>query len=530
MFQRNLPHVGLSLEQTEIRYVSLKKKKQWELEQKKFLPIPSGIIVENQIVDTESMNHLLRKWVAEEGLKGQSVTLSIPPSRILVRAMSIPSTQAKQVSQLVELEVETGLHLPFENPVYDYIVTSTDEENTHLLVFAAPSQLIKDYISLLGDAGIKVAAVELSATALARTIVTEHGRSFSNTMLIHLTDHLLDIYMFRSGQPVFMRSIESNRGLEDISVLDDLNTSLSRQQIDDIIPEISRMLNFYQYSLHDGSVKIEEIFVTGLPQERELLAHELSQSLSDIQVEAVELETTTLAFQTDPDLNSYRVAVGAALRKEDTKPINLLPQEKREKQQFSYSTIGLIALWVLAMCGSIFYMIYQNGTITEQQRAIQQWSDRNTLAQLELSKWNGNGSSGAANQSVVDAVMNYRIDVVSILDSLTKQLPKSGMIRDISYNRSSNLLVTASMRNFSDAANYLVQLRSMPFVQNATVNKATKDSSVASAVQPTKGQASLYLVIYTIDLKQPSVTGDTYAPSSTVISSQEGGVSNGTAQ
>ncbi len=530
MFQRNLPHIGLSLEQTEIRYVSLKKKKQWELESKKFLPIPSGVIVENQIVDTEKMNQLLRKWVTDEGLKGQSVTLSIPPSRILVRAMSIPSTNAKQVSQLVELEVETGLHLPFENPVYDYIVTSIDEEHTHLLVFAAPSQLIKDYISLLGEAGIKVVAVELSATALARTVITEHGRSFANTMLIHLTDHLLDIYMFRSGQPVFMRSIESTRVLDESSVLDDLNTSLTRQQVEDIIPEISRMLNFYQYSLHDGSIKIEEIFVTGLPEERELLAHELSQSLPDIQVEAVELETTQHAFQADPDLNSYRVAVGAALRREDARPINLLPQEKREKNQFSYLTVGLSALWVLAMCGAIFYMISERGTVTEQERAIQQWSDRNTLAQLELSKWNGSGPSATANQTVIDAVMNYRLDVVSILDSLTQKLPKSGMIRDISYNRSSNLLLTTSMRNFSDAANYLVQLRSMPFVESATVNKATRDSSVDSAVKPTKGQPSLYLVIYTIDLQAQSVTGDTYATSSVVTPAEGGGIPNGTAQ
>lgn len=530
MFQRNLPHIGLSLEQTEIRYVSLKKKKQWELERKKFLHIPSGIIVENQVVDMESMHHLLRKWVEDEGLKGQSVTLSIPPSRILVRAMSIPSTNAKQVSQLVELEVETGLHLPFENPVYDYIVTSVDEENTHLLVFAAPSQLIKEYVSMLGEAGIKVAAVEISATALARTVVTEQGKSFSNTMLIHLADNLLDIYMFRSGHPVFMRTIEAPRLSNENSVLDALDTSLSRQQIEDVIPEISRMLNFYQYSLHDGSIKIEDIFVTGLPEERGVLVQELGQSLSEIQVQAVELEESGIAFQADPDLNAYRVAVGAALRKEDAHPINLLPQEKRVKQKFSYVTVGLSILWVLAMCGAILYMISEKGTVADQERAIQQWSDRNTMAQLELSKWNGTGTTGTANQTVVDAVMNYRIDVVSLLDNLNSKLPKSGMIRDISYNRSSNLLLTTSMRNFSDAANYLVQLRAMPFVAAATVNKATKDSSVDSAIKPAKGQASLYLFVYTIDLKGQTVTGDTYATSSAVTTSDGGGVSDGTAQ
>ncbi|MCU4295764.1 fimbrial protein, partial [Brevibacterium permense] len=147
-------------EQNGVRYIKLKKNKSWELEKRCFLPLQPGMIVENEIADKMNFSEQLHSWVQENGLKGSEVSLSIPPSQIIIRRMTIPSTNAKQVEQLVKLEVETALHLPFENPVYDYLPTGKDEENTHLLVFAAPRGLVEDYVELLSDAGIKVSAVE----------------------------------------------------------------------------------------------------------------------------------------------------------------------------------------------------------------------------------------------------------------------------------------------------------------------------------------------------------------------------------
>lgn len=147
------PVAGLAIEQTGIRYISFKNKKSWEVRKKRYLPLPPGLIVENQVADSEALLETVKHWVKAERLRGSRVSLSIPPSQIIIRKMSIPSTNPKQVEQLVKLEVETGMHLPFESPVYDYVTMDVDEENSHLLVFAAPASPFKIILMCLKERG-----------------------------------------------------------------------------------------------------------------------------------------------------------------------------------------------------------------------------------------------------------------------------------------------------------------------------------------------------------------------------------------
>lgn len=494
--QRHSSHAGLSIEQTGVRYVSLKKKKSWELDQKRFLALPSGVIVENQIEDAEALQRLLQEWAVRENLKGKSVTLSIPPSRILIRTMSVPNTSIKQLAQLVELEVETGMHLPFENPVYDYMITSADEEQTQLLVFAAPSQLVKDYMAPLQEAGIRIAAVEFSATSLAKAVVQAQGAEFGNAMLLQLNAGLLDIYMFRGGYPVFMRTINFAMNNE-IYGGEGSSVQLSAQEVADITPEISRMLNFYQYSLHDGSVRIEEIVVTGSHQERALLVAELQQSMGDLEIREVDFQQEDTV---DSELNDYRMAVGAALTSEDRKSINLLPRrEAQQTEKFSWLVIGMTAVWVLLMALSIFGWVSYKGTIAEQEVQIQQLSDNNTLAQLQLNKLNGGGGA-VGPQAVMDAVMNYRLDAVSVLDQLSIAKPNPSAIAKINYTRSDTIQLTLVTPTMAGASAYLVKLQEMPFTDRVTVDKLVRNTALTAGVK-SAGSLQSYSASYTITLK-----------------------------
>lgn len=497
--QRHSSHAGLSIEQTGVRYVSLKKKKSWEMDQKRYLALPSGVIVENQIEDEGALQQLLQKWAIRENLKGKSVTLSIPPSRILIRTMSVPNASVKQIAQLVELEVETGMHLPFENPVYDYMITSADEEQTQLLVFAAPSQLVKDYIAPLQEAGIRIAAVEFSATSLSRAVVQVQDAQFGNAMLLQLNAGLLDIYMFRNGYPVFMRTI--NFGMADQSFGSaGSSVQLSAQEVADITPEISRMLNFYQYSLHDGSVRIEEIVVTGSHEERALLVHELQQSMGELEIREVDFWQKENAAEQDAEMNDYRMAVGAALAGEDRQSINLLPRrESQQTQKFSYLVIGAAAVWVLLMALALFGWISYKGMVAEQEVQIQQLRDNNALAQLELNKLSGGGGA-AGPQAVMDAVMNYRLDAVNILDQLSLAKPRPSAIEKISYTRSDTIQLTLVTPTMAAASAYLVKLQEMPFTDQVTVDKVVRNTAVTAGVK-SGGSLQSYSASYTITLK-----------------------------
>lgn len=139
----------------------------------------------------------------------------------------------------------------------------------------------------------------------------------------------MDVYMFRNGNPVFIRTInllDLHKGrnvaalefMADSEVLAEtavaVEEQLSPEQMVEITAEISRMLSFYQYSLHDGSTRIKNLVVTGVPSIRKQLDLELQQSLAELEITPKSLDQMGKDAVSDLELNDYRVAAGTALK------------------------------------------------------------------------------------------------------------------------------------------------------------------------------------------------------------------------
>lgn len=114
MFGIGTKRIGITVDQTGVRYVTVKRKSRGKLERAASLPIPPGIIIEDQIVNSESLSLQVKQWVKAEKLRGASATIAIPTSQIIIRKMRIPSIKPQELRQLVELEVETALRLPLK--------------------------------------------------------------------------------------------------------------------------------------------------------------------------------------------------------------------------------------------------------------------------------------------------------------------------------------------------------------------------------------------------------------------------------
>ncbi len=505
---------GLTIEQTGVRFIQLKNNKTWEIEQQSFLPLEPGTIIENQIADEEKLRTQIRDWVEQEGLKGSRVALSVPPSQVIIRKMNISAVNPKQVEQLVALEVETGLHLPFEEPVYDFIpigrekITQEDgieEEVTRVLVFAAPSRLINEYIGILDEAGVKTDSVEVSATALARMTGIAQDKPFADTMLVHLEHSQMDVYMFREGNPVFMRTInlldladeapmfQSESYLAQKAALGE--DSLSTEQIVEITAEISRMLNFYQYSLHDGAARINELVVTGPEAIRRQLVNELRLALAEIDIQELQLEAVPGKSE-DSSLNLYRVAVGAALRDDKNSLIDLLPREDRDVKVLPYALVALLLIWVLAAGGVTVTYLAQKSELADRTAQVASLQSDSQVKQLELAGLQGGGGSPAALILQLEAA---RMDATAVLEQLDAQLPKRGVIRDISYSQSSTIDLTVDVGKIEDAAAYLARLKRLDFVSNATIASLAEEGDTGNG--STAGATGLYAAVYSVSLQ-----------------------------
>ena len=138
------------------------------------------------------------------------------------------------------------MHLPFDQPVHDFVAVGRDEESTQVLVYAAPRSWIDPLVGMLRDARIRVTGTGLAATAIEAAVHPHNEEPANELMHVHLREKSVEIAMFHGGNPVFVRSIEEDGAEEGISSI----------RIGGLTAEISRMLSFYQFGIHEGQSRI----------------------------------------------------------------------------------------------------------------------------------------------------------------------------------------------------------------------------------------------------------------------------------
>jgi type IV pilus assembly protein PilN len=510
MFGLGTKRIGITIDQTGVRYVTIKKKKSWEIGASGYLPIPQGIIVEDHIMNPESLSLQVKQWVKTEKLRGASATIAIPTSQIIIRKMRIPSIKSTELSQLVELEVETALRLPFEDPVYDFIKIGHDDESTQVLVFAAPKKLIQSYVSIFEEAGIHVKAAEISATALTRAIAAQQDEFFQESMLISLDKNSLEVYMLQNGNPIFMRTItfvehDANG-----------NEELTSDQIGEIIAEISRMLSFYQYSIQEGASRISHITVTGRNQARLQLHSELQQGLSELKIETVDFDIFTNGKSKDFNANAYRVAVGVAMFTMRNAQINLQPHRKTETKIKLFVLLIFIIAWVACMGLSGMTYLENKKEIARNETKLTQFKLEKSILETKLITSKPEASSDPA--SFIAVTKAARKDIVSLVSELMKPLPVDAHMSTLAYAADAQISLTVQFGSMEDSARYLFDVRKLAFGENTLLQSITETTTGKTAVSGAavggstnnsmdEGNAGIlgskqYMVNYTISLKK----------------------------
>jgi len=506
--------IGITIDAMGVRYVKLRKRKTWEIDVRGHLSIPEGILSEDQISNHDSLTLQLKAWAKAERLKGAHATLAVPVSQVIIRKMTIPSVKAHELKQLVDFEVETALHLPFEDPVYDFIKVSHDDENTQILLYAAPKKYILGYVKVLEEAGIHVKAVEFSAIALARAIAEQQEELFEETLLVSVNEASLDVHMFQNGNPIFMRSITLyDRG-------DHEEGQLTSDQISEIVAEISRMLSFYQYSIQEGTSRITHIMVTGTGEGRTQLCSELSQAMTEIRVTEAAFDGFAKKRTTRSNVNAYRVGIGLALQNRSNALVNLLPTVKTETK-LKYVAIALVALvWIAGMVYTGTNYLTTRTLMQSNDAKLAQLTQSKTALEAKLTK-----TSDTQNDPVVfiQAMRAKQNNVVDVITNLKKPLPVDAQMSTVSFSGESQIALTVIFTSIDDSSKYLFELRKLSFGQNATLQAITEmnsgatanaDPNAAGGVQVVMGP-KLYTANYLIPLKKDASTPTKAAKDST---------------
>lgn len=266
----NLVFNDHSIRLLELKQVDPPEAQRWS---ERFLP--PGIITEGKIVDSDSLANILEECIDEWKIHRRKVRFIVPDPLVIIRKVSVPADiQDDEMKGYLYLELGSSIHLPFEEPVFDYYSLTNDGKTKDLLLFAAPEQQVVEYSELLSSLRLTPIEADISPLSLYRLyhhLNVEHANDILFTVQFDLTS--VNLAIFQDDVPVVMRHFPLPFHLDQW----DIKTNRAGQmvcrylgetdeivlQFEEIFREINKLVDFYRYSLNNDKQDITKFLLNG---------------------------------------------------------------------------------------------------------------------------------------------------------------------------------------------------------------------------------------------------------------------------
>jgi type IV pilus assembly protein PilM len=267
--------INLVLNDHSIRYVELKQSnppvpQKWG---ERFLP--PGIISDGKIVDIDSLANILEECIDEWKIQRRTIRFIVPDQLVIIRKVSVPvEIQEDEIKGYLYLELGSSIHLPFEEPVFDFYPLASNDKTKDILLFAAPEQFVIEYADLFSSLKLTPIAADISPLSLYRLYhQINDGVEKENLFTIQLDLTSVNFCIFERNVPVVMRPFALPFDIEHWEIKRD-DTGLTHFkftgeadelviEFEDIFKEISKLIDFYRYALHNEKNEISKFLISG---------------------------------------------------------------------------------------------------------------------------------------------------------------------------------------------------------------------------------------------------------------------------
>jgi type IV pilus assembly protein PilM len=275
LFPSNKRVINLIITDHSIRFIELKNANIQNVQRWGEHFLPDGIIREGRIIDRVTLSMILEECIGNWKIQRRSVKFLIPDPLVIIRKLKIPKDiKEDEIKGYLYLELGTSIHLPFEEPVFDIFILSKDSDSTEILLFAAPEQQVMEYSTLLSDLRLKPVSAEISPLAIYRLYHhLEMANEDESLMVVQFDIDRINISMFENQAPIFMHylPLEFNTLIWDIKRISPDKHELKfigdpeelANTFEEYFKEMSKLMDFYRYSIHQGSKSITKILLNG---------------------------------------------------------------------------------------------------------------------------------------------------------------------------------------------------------------------------------------------------------------------------
>ena len=256
--------------------------------------LPQDAILEGSIKEIEIVSAALGNLLQNLKIKNKNVALSISGYSVIVKKITIPRKEEKDLEESIQSEAEQYIPFDINDVNLDFQVLYSGEEEPEeegkesymdVLLVAAKKDIVEEYISLLHLTELNPAILDIDAFALQNAFEISDQEQSGCHALVHIGAQHLTINVIKDGVSIFTR--DSSYGGSQITTEIQKKLNISYQEAERIKlgakplateqrstieetfsgtvtkwgQEIKRALDFVATTFTD--IKVESILLTG---------------------------------------------------------------------------------------------------------------------------------------------------------------------------------------------------------------------------------------------------------------------------
>ncbi len=211
LFQRNKQTVGLDIGSGFVKAAIVDHSAdEPRLVRLASLPLVPDAIVEGEIMDPPMVVDTIQAVIQALGVKTRSVVTAVGGRDVIVKKIKMERMPAADAREVITWEAEQYVPFDMENVQLDFQILDpgADGLQMNVLLVAAKKELVEQRVSLLADAGLTAAIVDVDAFALFNGF--EHSyptASRGMAALVNVGHEVATVIVHEDGVPIVTRDI-----------------------------------------------------------------------------------------------------------------------------------------------------------------------------------------------------------------------------------------------------------------------------------------------------------------------------------
>ena len=238
LFGRSRSLVGLDIGDSSIKVAELKdlgKGRGFQLAKLGSEPLSAEAIVDGAIMDSQLVIETIKSLFARLRIKNGLVATALSGHSVIVKRISLPVMTDAELAESIHWEAEQYIPFDIDDVNLDYQILEgsslSGEGNMDVLLAAAKKDKINDYTTVITQAGLQPAAVDIAAFALQNAF--EANYEFEPHQVIALCDvgaAVSSITVLHGGTSVYWRDINAGGNQYTDAIQKELNLSAEQAE------------------------------------------------------------------------------------------------------------------------------------------------------------------------------------------------------------------------------------------------------------------------------------------------------------